>query len=114
MVDIIFQRLENLEKDEKKRKKENEINSNNNDLFEFYENNKSKDFDYSVSENLKNLVIDKIRILKDKNIAQNKYFSYYTFSHISKFCFSAHKLLLKFRDKLIKEINEEEIVNIVF
>ena len=41
-------------------------------------------------------------------------FSYYSFSYISKFCFSVYKLLLKFREKLIKKINEEEIVNIMF
>ena len=137
LVDKIFLRLKHLEKDERKRKKDMENKSNTNDLIEFDEVNKSKNIDYSVSENLKSLVIDKIKILKDsqndlmnglpgndvsneemekanKNLTKNKYYPYYSFSYISKFCFSVYKLLLKFRDKLIKEINEEDIVSVVF
>ena len=113
LVDKIFLRLEILEKDNRKRR-EREINSKNKNLNIFNVYKKSKEFDYSVSENLKNLVIDKIKILKDKNLSQKNYFSYYSFSFISKFCFSVYKLLLKFRERLIKDIKEEEIVNIVF
>jgi len=143
LVNKIFLRLENLEKDDKKRKIEMDMNNNdddmkskkemdidnndddmkskkemdidnNDDLFESKEENKNKDFDFSVSENLKNLIINKIKILKAENFAQTKYFSYYSFSYINKFCFSVYKLLLKFREKRIKEINEKEIVNVVF
>lgn len=117
LVEQIFKRLEALEKDERNRKKERERMESNNDLFEFNEEKKPKAFQFSVSDNIKNLVIDKIKILKDKNLSQSEYFSNYSISSISKFCFSIYKLLLKFREKINQEkneINENEIVNIVF
>lgn len=117
LVETLFQRFEKLEKEErkmKKEKKDKEINSNNNGI-EYHQPNEVNDnMDYSVSDKMINLVIDKIKILKNVDSAEKKYISNYSISSISRFCFSIYKLLLKFRDKLIREINEEEIVNIVF
>ena len=117
LVDKIFKRLIYLEKDERKRKMEKERIDSNNDLFEFNEEKKTKTFEFSVSNNLKELVVDKIKILKEKNLNQKNYFSNNSIASISKFCHSVYKLLLKFREKINiekDEINEQEIVNIVF
>ena len=117
LVEKLFQRFEILEKDErkmKKIKKDKEINSNNNGIEYHQTNEDNNNLDYSVSDKMINLIIDKIKILKNVDSAEKKYFSYYSISSISKFCSSIYKLLLKFRDKLIGEIKEEEIVNIVF
>ena len=61
--------------------------------------------------NFVELIVNKIKILK-KGV-NDKYFSYYSISSISKLCFAIYKFLLKLRN-FLKEINESEIIEVIF
>jgi len=61
--------------------------------------------------NFVELIVNKIKILKKGD--NDKYFSYYSISSISKLCFAIYKFLLKLRN-FLKEINESEIIEVIF
>lgn len=125
LVENLFSRFKKLEKDireknEKNKRKNKEFKNkgiiNEGIIFPDDNNEISDNLDYSKSVNLINLVNKKIEILKTKDSQDKKYFSNYSISLISKFCFSVYKLILKFREKLksINEKNEGEIVDVIF
>ena len=112
LIEKLFERFKNLEIEERKRIKNKELNIED-DGITFNQGN-NDDFDYSVSNNIIKLIKDKIKILKNANLDKEKKYNYnYSISSISQFCFSIYKLLLKFREKL-REIKEDEIVNVIF
>ena len=112
LVKKILLRFKELEIYERERIKKRQMNCLNEEISFVQENidDSKDDLFYSFTDNLINLIIGKIKLLKND---EKKIYSNYSISSISKFCYSVYKLLLKFREKS-KEIKEEEIVNIVF
>ncbi len=114
LINKLFEICINNDKKEREDKKKIEDKKNNQSdgTIDFIESIQEIELNYFVSDNIKTLINDKIKILKNNN--DEKIISDYSISSISKFCYSVFKLLLKFQEKQIKEINEEELVNIVF
>ncbi len=115
LIEKLFE-IENfnkLEEKERHNKNKQDINALQKNGIEFHQGNNNDNLDYKISDTLKNIINEKINLLKKNDAEENKYLSHYSISSISKFCSSIYKLLLKLKEKNY-EIKEKEIINLVF